>query len=1036
MRMRLHLAMLGLVLLGYLSTVAQTRVLNGIVTSLEKKPIVAATVTVKGKPISTSTDAEGKFALTVPEGKITLEVTIVGFASTSIDVDGSSTNITVSMAIKNQDLGEVVVTALGIKREKKALGYSVQEVGGKNFTEARENNLVNSLSGRVAGLQLYKTGNGPTGSTRIVIRGNNSLGGNNQPLIVVDGVPMDNYQTANGQGEYGSFDGGNGISDINPDDVETMTVLKGPAAAALYGTRGGNGVILVTTKKGVARKGLGVKVNTNYVADNPLLYIDNQSEYGQGSNGVYDVKSQASWGPKITGQEITDWRGEKVAMSADKNDLKNFLNTGQTWTNSVDLSGGSDKTTFRLGYTNMSNKGLLPNTSLKRNMVTLRVNSELSSNFSVDAKISYTKQNTKNRPQTSGSPSNVFAQYMALPRSVHLADMNPWKDVFGHQILWAPEAYSTLKNPYWILNEDFNLDESDRFLTAVSLNYKFTNWLKLQVRHGMDMRQAFNESATAFGIYNNDPTAPTYTFSSGYGAGRSKAVETNTDFLLTADKKFNDFNIGLSVGGNQQRSNYNVAGGNTGNLDLPGVYNLSGGANPKPYSYKSESRLNSLYTFLNASYKEFFFVDVTYRNDWSSTLSPANRSFNYPSFSGSFIVNDFLQKTFNTSLPEFISFFKIRGGYAKAGNTIGPFQLYPSYGISRGVFDAIMTSPPTTLVNPDILPEIIKSQEYGVDIRFLNNKIGIDFTYYKKNAFNQILYLPIPPASGYSSKIINAGNVQNSGVEFVINGKILESGSGLNWNVLVNYNRNTNKVLELHPETKSYLLQGDVSSRAIRITANEGEPFGNLYGRDFARNDKGEIIIEADGTPRKSENKNTLLGNYQPLYTMGISNSFSYKGFVFGFLVDIRKGGKFYSQTLAFMHAAGTAAGTIPYRDGGMIVQGVKEDNSKNTTAITSQQYWQKVAGAEPVASLFMYDASNTRLREVTLGYSIPNKLMGRVPVRNVTLSLVGRNLWLIKSHIPGIDPESSFTTTNAQGWENGAYPSTRSLGFNLKLEF
>ena len=1025
-----------LFLLMSFSATAQTRQLNGVVNDPSNQGVISATVKVKGGSIYTTTNADGKFSFSVPVGNIILEISSVGFALKEIAVNGSDNNITVSLVISNKELEEVVVTALGIKRDKKALGYSVQEVGGKNLTEARENNLINSLSGRVAGLQLYKTGNGPTGSTRIVIRGNNSLGGNNQPLIVVDGIPMDNYQTANNQSEFGSFDGGNGIADINPDDIETVSVLKGPAAAALYGTRGGNGVILVTTKKGVARKGLGVKYNTNYTIDNPLLYIDNQSEYGQGENGVFDVKSQSSWGPKITGQTITDWRGQSVSMSADKNDLKNFLNTGQTWTNSVDLSGGSDKTNFRLGYTNLDNKGLLPNTTLKRNLVTLRVNSELTSKFSVDAKISYTKQNTKNRPQTSGSPSNVFAQYMTLPRSVHLADMNPWKDVFGHQILWLPEAYSTLRNPYWVLNEDFNLDESDRFLTMVSLDYKFTSWLKLKLRHGMDMRQAFAESANAFGIYNNDPTAPTYNFNSGYGAGRSRAVETNADFLLSANKKFNDFNVGLSAGGNQQRSNFNNTGGNTGNLDLPGVYTLSAGVNPRPYSYKAESRLNSLYAFLNASYKEFLFLDVTFRNDWSSTLSPANRSFHYPSFSGSLIVNDFLQKTFNTSLPDFISFFKIRGGYAQAGNTIAPYSLDPSFSISRGVFNAIITSPPSTLVNPDILPEIVKSQEYGVDLRFIKNRIGIDFTYYKKNAYNQILSLPVPPATGFSNKIVNAGNVQNTGYEFIINANAIRAKSGLNWDILINYNHNVNKVLQLHPETKVYLLQSDVASRAIRIAANEGEPFGNLYGRDFARNANGEVIVELDGTPRKSENKNTLLGNYQPKYTMGISNSISYKGIVLGFLIDIRKGGQFYSQTLAYMHAAGTAAGTVPNREGGLIVQGVKPDNSKNTTAITSQQYWSKVAGAEPVASLFIYDASNTRLREVTLGYSIPNNLIGKLPVRNITLSLVGRNLWLIKSDIPGIDPESSFTTTSAQGWENGSYPSTRSLGVNLKLEF
>jgi hypothetical protein len=318
----------------------------------------------------------------------------------------------------------------------------------------------------------------------------------------------------------------------------------------------------------------------------------------------------------------------------------------------------------------------------------------------------------------------------------------------------------------------------------------------------------------------------------------------------------------------------------------------------------------------------------------------------------------------------------------------------------------------------------------------MKNRIGIDFAYYKKNAYNQILSLPVPPATGYSNKIVNAGNVQNQGYEFIINANILRAESGLNWDILVNYNHNVNKVLELHPETKVYLLQSDEASRAIRIAANEGQPFGNLYGRDFARNTKGEIIVETDGTPRKSEDKNVLLGNYQPTYTMGISNSLSYKGVIVTFLIDMRKGGEFYSQTLAYMHAAGNAAGTLPNREGGLIVQGVHEDGSKNTTAITSQQYWTKVAGAEPVASLFIYDASNTRLREATLGYSIPNSLLGKLPVRNITLSIVGRNLWLIKSHIPGIDPESSFTTTSAQGWENGSYPSTRSVGFNLKLEF
>jgi TonB-linked SusC/RagA family outer membrane protein len=1021
--------------IGYSST-AQTRQLNGLVKDPTNNAVFSATVTVKGSTASTITNNEGKFSFSVPAGDIVLRVSSIGFEMKEVTILGTDNNISITLEVSLKGLSEVVVTALGVKREKKALGYSIQEVSGKELTEARENNVINSLSGRVAGLQLYKTGNGPTGSTRIVIRGNNSLGGNNQPLIVVDGVPMDNYQSATGQSEYGSFDGGNGISDINPDDVETITVLKGPAAAALYGTRGGNGVILITTKKGVSRKGLGIKVNSNYAIDNPLLYLDLQNDYGQGSEGVYNVKSQASWGPKITGQSVTDWRGQNVPMYADPDDLKKFLRTGKTWTNSVDVSGGNDKTVFRLGYTNLDNKGLLPNTTLKRDLATLRVNSDLTTKLSADAKVSYANQRTFNRPQLSGSPYNIFAQYSGLPRTVHMADMDPWKDIYGHQILWQPEFYSTLSNPYWVLNENFNRDQSDRFLTMVSLDYKFTDWLKLKLRHGMDLRNASSEAASAFGIYNNNVTDPTYNSFSGYGSSRTRVVETNADFLLSANKKFNDFTVGLSVGGNQQHSTYNNVGGNTGILDLPNVYTLSAGSNPKPYSSKSESRLNSLYSFLNLSYKDYLFADVTFRNDWSSTLSPENRSFNYPSFSGSLIVSDLLRNEFNTSLPLFISYFKLRGGYAKAGNTIEPYKLYESYVITRGFFDAITTTPPTTLVNAGILPEIVKSQEYGVDLRFLNNRIGIEFTYYKKNAYNQIITLKVPAATGYNYKIINAGNLQNEGFEFVINGSILRSAAGLNWDVMINYNHNVNKVVKLHPDIKSFPLQGDEQSRAVRVLANEGEIYGNLYGRDFARTATGEIMVDTSGLPIKSENKNVLLGNYQPKYLMGISNTFSYKGLTLGFLIDIRGGGQFYSQTLAYMYANGNAKGTLANREGGLIVQGVRPDGTKNTKAITAQQYWDKVAGAEPVSSLFTYDASNTRLREVTLGYTIPTKVLGKIPVHNVTLSLVGRNLWLIKSHIPGIDPESSFSTTNSQGIENGAYPSTRTLGVNLKLEF
>ena len=998
-------------------------------------PVTGATVQVQGTNVATQTNATGSFSINVPAGRSVLVVSFVGMQTQEVDI-ANVTNVDVNLIAAVSSLNEVVVTALGISRQKKALGYSSQSVNGDELTKARETNILNSLSGKIAGVQINKTGNGPAGSTRIVIRGNNFLSENNQPLIVVDGIPLDNFAGATGQSEYGSFDSGNGLSELNPDDVESINVLKGPAASALYGIRGGNGVLVITTKKGFKRRGLGVRVNSNVTAESPLLYPDLQNVYGQGSDAVFNVKSQSSWGPKATGQPIVDWTGQSRPMTIDPDDLKKFLQTGLTSTTSVDLSGGAEKTNFRLGYSNMYNKGILPNSTLRRDFASLNLSSQVTNAFSVGARISYTKQNTHNRPQVSGSPSNIFAGYITMPRSVHLSDMNPYEDKNGAMILWQPEFYSTLRNPYWVLYKDFNRDESDRILTMVSAEYRFTSWLKLQVRNGMDMRQAFAESANAYGI--RDLGSGALNFNSGYNASRSRAVETNTDFLAVVTKSLKDWSGTLSVGGNRLVSKYNSVSGSTGLLDLPGVYTLSSGSLPRPSSYKSEFRINSLYAFLNIGFRNYLFADFTFRNDWVSVLAKDKRSFHYPSVSFSAIVSDFWSDLFKSNLPEFITFAKLRAAYAEAGSvTISPYQLTPTFDISRGYGDLniLVTSPPRVLVDPNIKPGLVKSQEYGVELRFLKNRLGLDFTYYTKDGVNQILFLPLPGATGFSTAVINAGKIRNKGYEFTISGSPIRT-ENLEWKIAINYNHNENRVLKLDPRQKTYALQGDIQSRAIRIMANEGEDYGNIYGRDFAKDDKGNIIVETDGTPRKSESKNVLLGNFQAKYTAGIENTLTYKNINFSFLIDIRKGGKFYSQSQAYMHSAGTSKETLANREGGLVVNGVLAAGGVNTKAITAQQYWDKVSGAEPVASLFIYDASNVRLREVVLGYNVPNKIWGKIPVRNVSVNLVGRNLWLISSHIPGIDPESSFSTTNAQGWENGAYPSTRSYGASVKVEF
>jgi len=1042
---KIPLLLLCMVFVGHIS--AQT--VSGKVTDAGTgDPLIGASVRENGTSNGATTDANGTYRLNVSSANATLSVSYTGYQTKSVPLAGSATADVMLEA--GTALNEVVVTALGIKRDKKALAYSAQDVVGSAIATAKEPNLLSNLSGRVAGVQLYKGSGGPGGSTRIVIRGNNSLGGNNQPLIVVDGVPMDNYQTSNSNNEYGSFDRGSGISDLNPDDIESVSVLKGPAAAALYGTRGGNGVLLVTTKSGANKRGLGVTVTSSLTAEAPLLYPNVQNRYGQGANGVFDATGLGSWGPEMTGQQVTDWTGKTVALSPHPNDLKDFLQTGITATNSIGLSGGNEKSSFRFSYTNFDNKGNLPTSTLKRNLATLRVGHKLNSKLNFDSKISYTNQSAYNRPQTSGSPDNVFWQYATMPRSINMADMDPAADANGNLRIWSNKS-NVLQNPYWTINKNYNQDQSHRLLTMLSLEYQLTDWLKAKVRHGMDQRFVTQEDVKAFGtLWNSSVNG------GNYSAGKDDARETNLDGFLTAEKTFRDLYVSLSVGANQQKTRFQSVTGSTNGLDVPGVYNLGSGNNPRPASYFAQTQLNSVYEFLNIGWKNWLYADITYRTDWSSTLGKNNRQFSYPSFGGSWILSDMLQDM-DMKLPSAITFLKLRGAYAEAGNTIGAYQLQPIYGISRGFQNAINSSVPSILLNENILPEIIKSTEVGADLRFWNNRIGLDFTWYKKNAYNQILYAPTPAASGYNFRVINAGNVENKGIEFTLNLAPLRTENGLNWDIFVNFNKNTNRVLELSPEVQTYLLQGDANSRAVRVAANAKETtdvnmdgiiddglYGNLYGRDFKRSPDGQIIVGADGVPLKSENKNMLLGNYQPDFLMGIGNQFNYKGWGLSFLFDIRQGGIIYSQSLASMHGAGTAKGTEANREGGLVVDGVVETSNsdgtktytRNTTSIKSEEYWSAVAGVEPVASLFTYDASNVRLRELVLGYSVPNKVWGaKEYVRNMQISLVGRNLWL-NTKVPGVDPESTFSTTNSQGVEHAAYPSIRSIGVNLKFDF
>ena len=1013
-------------------SVQQTIDITGVVKDDVGEPVIGANILVKGTNNGVITDMEGRFSLKIPQANALLVVSYIGYISQEIQV-GDKRSLTIILHPATEDLGEVVVTALGIKRETKALGYSVQEVKGGSLTEARESNVLNSLSGKLAGVQISRSGNGEGGSSRIIIRGNNSIAGNNEPLVVVDGVPVNNFNSGtSGIDQWGGSDGGNGLSDINPDDIESISVLKGAAAAALYGARAGNGVLMITTKKGSKVKGLGITWNSNVMMENPLVKPKMQNLYGQGTNGTFDANSNYSWGAKMEGQMLKDWTGQERPYSAYDNDITDFLGTGVTTTNTLEANAVNEKISFRgtLSYQRMD--GVIPTNYQDKYMMNLRTTVNLSKKLSLDAKINYVKQRGWNRPQLTGSPENIMANYLMMPRNVHYSDMAGGVNEDGVVKRWTTDEANYVLNPYYTTGFNKNNNQRDRFIGFLALQYTPTSWLTIKLRHGEDMYWEKGDwrhaSGTPYGKYNGK---------GDYGLNTSDFRERNTDALITATKDNwwdSGFSGSLSVGGNlmfQQNNSYAMS---TGLLAIPDFFAISNGETPTPSHYISKKSVNSLYGFAQLSYKNWIFLDVTARNDWSSTLPYKNRSFFYPSVGLGWVVSDML-RSYEVNVPEWLSLAKLRASYAEVGNDTDPYRLLTTYGIYTVIDDIKGASTASTIPLADLKPELIKSTEAGFDIRFFNNRLGLDRTWYKKNATNQILALPISSTTGKSSRMINAGNIQNTGIEIVLNGTPVRT-KDFEWNVSVNYSKNTNKIKELHPDSRRFIL---ASTDFVNIVATEGSTYGDLYGRAYQRDEQGRKIIDENGLPLLESDMNTQIGNYMPKWTGSMINSFTYKNLSFSFMLDMRYGGDIFVNSLARGSQYGTTELSLQGRDewyagtGGIVVDGVTADGKQNTVAANPQAYWDRVSRA---GEEFVYDGTNLRLRELTVGYMFPNKILAKTPFTNLKLSFVGRNLWLIKNNIPGYDPESSYSTGNGQGIEYASLPSMRSFGFNLNVSF
>lgn len=1051
---------------------AQERSISGTITSSEDgSPLVGATVTLKGTNLGALTDENGKFNFKAPDGSNTLIVSFFGFQRQEVEI-GNKSVINVSMVDAAQTLDEVVITALGVERETKALGYAVQEIQGIELAETKEANIVNSLAGKIAGVQITSSSGAPGASSRIVIRGASSLLGNNQPLFIVDGIPLDNTQfsssprnstnepsngTRRGDEEQGGADYGNAIQDINPDDIESMSVLKGPTAVALYGSRAQNGAIVITTKSGKGTQGIGISVSSNYSVQTPLRLPDYQNEYGQGGYGLVDYPEylgvDESWGHPLDGRLMKNVFNEEVPWVAQPDNIKNFLETGHNFVNSASIQGGNDKAHFRFSLSNLDQEGILPNTGLERTNVSLKAGLQASEKLNITAGISYVLTNGKNRPSTGYDGQNVFqSMFNWHGRQIDYSQFKDYKnpdgsfvlnttdpnhsDAFGWPIAPIPAWQN---NPYANLYDNVNNDRRDRIIGNFKITYDLTDWLSAYVRAGTDFYTDQREQVYAAGL--KDPAS----LQNGGFIHDNYTINTyNIDFVLNAQKDFSDdFSGSLILGAN--RFHNTVANQFTfvQGLLIPGIYNVGNATGaPDIREYQTTKRINGVYGAAQLSYRNWFFLDLTGRNDWSSTLPQNARSYFYPSASASLVLSDALD------LPGFMNFVKVRGGIAQVGNDTDPFVLQ-SYFVKKRITDnqSDITFPfngqPSfalgdELANANLLPEETTSWEVGADLRFFGGRLGLDLTYYSGSTKNQLMKLTLPSSTGFSSQVINAGEITNDGIEVMLMASPVKT-SNFRWDVMVNFAKNNSEVVSLHPNVESIILE----THRAQTEARPGSAYGDIWGTAWDRVSDpnspyfGERIIGADGRPNRAAGGNQLLGNITPDFIMGLNNAIRFKGAYLSFLLDWKQGGDMFSLTNFFGGYSGVLDFTTEGRDGTYVAEGVVANAdgtySPNTIQISAEDYWHRTFSAQEEG---VYDASFVKLREVKLGYDLPNSLLSKTPFKGINISLIGRNLLILHSNVPNVDPESSaYGASNGQGFEVNGIPSVRSMGGGISIK-
>ena len=1025
MKKNMRNAISGLFLFIVCSLSAQ-QIVNGTVTDELGAPLPGATISVIGTNDGTTTDFDGNYSITTSNG-VELQISYIGYQKQNILVSDEA-EFSVSLQPDNE-LSNVVVTALGISREKKSLGYSVSEISGDQINTIKDYNIANSLVGKVPGLNITQSGAMGSGS-RITIRGNNSLSGNTQALIVVDGVPINADGINTGGDVYESNVSGGGISDINPNDVETISVLKGPNAAALYGSRAGNGVILITTKRGSQDGKLGVTINTNLTFDDPMFLPDFQNSYGQGTFAAAGTDlvgdwSINSWGSRLDGSQKLYYDGTTKPYSAQPNNVSNFFRTATKAVTSISIDKGSEESSLRFSYTNNSSEATLENSNLNSHNFNLRGTAQLSDKLSIDTKATFFTQNVKNRASVAGQ--GPIGPAFLMPRNVAIDDLRTYQGqesavLSDFNVISYGQSGDNTANPFWQLYNDEKDEDRSRFFGFAKINYQFNDWLNAFIRVGSDLTN----------LNRMTLDKPGHHFYKGGRLGKSKIAygELNSEFLITANKDLTEkFNIVVNAGGNlSKRTSESIT--NFGqNFKIPTKYFLSNLSDMTPPDDQPQAvkKVNSLYGSASLSYNSFLYLDITARNDWSSTLGEDNRSFLYNSASLSVILNKFIDPEQNI-----FNLIKIRGSLAQVGNDTDPYQLNQTFSVPGAGFRGLTTlSAPTVKLNPDLKPETVTSNEFGLEFAALNNRLSVDFSIYNIVTTDLIFNVPVPAATGFSFFKENIGEVSNSGIELSISATPIETANFV-WQSTLFYAANKNTLNKLTDGLESITYNVTNSGNAT-LRATVGGSIGDIYGTVWDTDVSGNNIVNANGIAIAS-NPDNLLGNAQPDWIGGWSNTFMFKGLSLSFLIDARIGGQIYADTGAALDGRGVSERSLLYRETGVTLDAIDTStNSKNTSQITGQEYWNTYS---TIAENYVYEQDNVRLRELALGYQFND--LSKIGIDRASIQLIGRNLFFLSKSAPNdFDPESMLgTSLTGVGFNSFNMPTLRSLGLNLTLNF